>query len=110
MLLFWGAAFVALWFCATEMDVGNSGAQKEVFGHKVYDLNDSVVVWSDFLKLHLHPKTLEVVRNYQHNKLVRVHDQFISMMLQSESHHCCQQNTFFKAVTVWKVRNLVAEV
>lgn len=59
-----------------EMDVGNSGAQKEVFGHKVYDLNDSVVVWSDFLKLHLHPKTLEVVRNYQHNNELETFDVF----------------------------------
>lgn len=54
------------------MDVGHSQAPKEVSGQKIYDLDDSVVVWSDFLKPHLHPKTLEVIRNYQHNKLVRV--------------------------------------
>ena len=38
----------------------------EVFGAKVYNLDDSVDVWSDFLKIHLHPKSLQMVNSYTH--------------------------------------------
>lgn len=40
----------------------------KVFEPKFYNLDDSVVVWSDFLKPHLHPKTMAIVKNFQHGK------------------------------------------
>ena len=53
------------------MDV-DDGADKEaaprVFGKKLYNLDDSVHVWSDYLRLHLHPKTIALVNEYQHGQ------------------------------------------
>ena len=33
-----------------------------------FDLDDSVSVWSDFLRPHLHPRTMHIVNDYQHNR------------------------------------------
>ena len=35
-----------------------------------YDLESSVEVWSDFLRLHLHPKSLLTVPGHFHNEYV----------------------------------------
>lgn len=39
---------------------------EDVFGPKLYNLDKSVNVWSDFLHLHLHPKTVTIVNQYNH--------------------------------------------
>lgn len=36
----------------------------EVFGHKFFDLDDQVKVWSDFLGTHLHPRSAQLIQNY----------------------------------------------
>ena len=35
---------------------------------KSYDLDSSVEVWTDFLRLHLHPKSLLMVPGHFHNE------------------------------------------
>ncbi len=54
-----------------EVDVSeeaNEESKPEVFGPKLYNLDDKVNVWSDYLKLHLHPKSVQIVEEYTHNK------------------------------------------
>ena len=34
---------------------------------KTYSLEGSVRVWSDFLRLHLHPRTISVIHEYNHD-------------------------------------------
>ncbi|CAC5403744.1 unnamed protein product [Mytilus coruscus] len=41
-----------------------SAKEEEVFGRKLYDLDDSVSVWSDFMKVHIHPKSLHIINEY----------------------------------------------
>lgn len=41
-----------------------SAKEEEVFGRKLYDLDDSVSVWSDFLKVHIHPKSTHIINEY----------------------------------------------
>lgn len=36
----------------------------EVFGHKFFDLDDQVKVWSDFLGTHLHPRSAQLIQNH----------------------------------------------
>ncbi|XP_064620858.1 protein misato homolog 1-like [Lineus longissimus] len=48
---------------SSQMD---SSPDEEVFGRKLYDLDESVSVWSDYLKVHFHPKSLCIVEEYQH--------------------------------------------
>ena len=45
--------------------------QQIVFGKKYYNLDDNISVWSDFLKLHLHPKSVYVVEPYRHGEYVQ---------------------------------------
>ena len=42
--------------------------KKEDKPKKMYHLDDSVVVWSDYLHGHLHPKTVSVIRDYSHER------------------------------------------
>ena len=35
---------------------------------KLYHLDDSVVVWSDYLYGHFHPKTVSVIKDYSHER------------------------------------------
>ncbi|KAM4630152.1 protein misato homolog 1 isoform 2-T2 [Polymixia lowei] len=35
--------------------------------HKAYSLEGSVRVWSDFLRIHLHPRTISVIHQYNHD-------------------------------------------
>ena len=51
---------------ASEKKVGET----PVFGRKLYYLDDCVNVWSDYLRIHLHPKTVCIVEQYTHDKLV----------------------------------------
>ena len=56
-----------------EMDVEDNTDKEptpQVFGKKLYNLDNSVNVWSDFLRLHLHPKTIATIDEYQHNQYV----------------------------------------
>ena len=34
---------------------------------RFYELDDSVEVWSDYLRPHLHPKTVSILPQYTHN-------------------------------------------
>lgn len=34
---------------------------------RAYELEGSVKVWSDFLRIHLHPRTISVIHNYNHD-------------------------------------------
>lgn len=34
---------------------------------KGYKLEGSVKVWSDFLRIHLHPRTISVIHQYNHD-------------------------------------------
>ena len=37
-------------------------------GQKLYNLDDTVNVWSDYLRIHLHPKTVHIIDAYQHGR------------------------------------------
>ncbi|XP_014775446.1 protein misato homolog 1 [Octopus bimaculoides] len=37
-------------------------------GNKIYNLDDSTEVWSDFLNIHLHPKTVNIINDYTHKR------------------------------------------
>ena len=37
-------------------------------GQKLYNLDDTVNVWSDYLRIHLHPKTVHIIDAYQHDR------------------------------------------
>ncbi|XP_033107538.1 protein misato homolog 1-like [Anneissia japonica] len=52
----------------TEMDEDKMNEELMELGieEKVYDLDDSVEVWSDFLRCHLHPKSVAVIKEYTH--------------------------------------------
>ncbi|XP_078697673.1 protein misato homolog 1-like [Branchiostoma floridae x Branchiostoma belcheri] len=39
----------------------------EVFRSKLYNLDGSVSVWSDFLRIHLHPRTVSILSEYAHD-------------------------------------------
>ncbi|XP_026876236.1 protein misato homolog 1 isoform X2 [Electrophorus electricus] len=45
------------------MDTVNSNLERV---HKFYKMEGSVMVWSDFLRLHLHPRTVSVINQYNH--------------------------------------------
>ncbi|XP_071089418.1 protein misato homolog 1-like [Haliotis cracherodii] len=47
-----------------------------VFGRKLYDLDDTVSVWSDFLRVHLHPKSLHIVDDFIHKNEEQPFDMF----------------------------------
>ncbi len=53
-----------------EVDISEESTttKPEVFGPKLYNLDDKVNVWSDYLRLHLHPKSVQIVEEYSHNK------------------------------------------
>lgn len=44
--------------------VSSQTKEDEIFGRKFYDLDDSVNVWSDFLKVYLHPKSTHIISEY----------------------------------------------
>ena len=41
-----------------------------VVSGKLYNLDDVVKVWSDFLHPHVHPRSLHIIDTYQHNRQV----------------------------------------
>ncbi|XP_033750191.1 protein misato homolog 1-like [Pecten maximus] len=53
-------------------DAGNEVKEKKqksgdaVMGSKFYDLDESVDVWSDYLRTYLHPKSIHIVEQYRH--------------------------------------------
>ncbi|KAG7457900.1 hypothetical protein MATL_G00232150 [Megalops atlanticus] len=49
---------------AVAMETVNSSLER---AQKVYRLEDSVRVWSDFLRIHLHPRTISVINQYNHD-------------------------------------------
>ncbi|ELU05985.1 hypothetical protein CAPTEDRAFT_160708 [Capitella teleta] len=51
-----------------------SSNQPPMFGKRLHHLDDQVRVWSDFLRLHLHPKTVHVVQQYWHDSDSEIFD------------------------------------
>ncbi|XP_029645942.1 protein misato homolog 1 [Octopus sinensis] len=45
-------------------------------GDKIYNLDDSTEVWSDFLNIHLHPKTINIINDYTHKSEEQPFDVF----------------------------------
>ncbi|XP_070581261.1 protein misato homolog 1-like [Ptychodera flava] len=44
---------------------------------KIYNLDNQVNVWSDYLRIHLHPKTCSVVQEYTHDSVTEQFDVFM---------------------------------
>ena len=42
----------------------------DVMEEKMYSLDESVEVWSDFLRPHLHPRSLHIIQEYMHDEWV----------------------------------------
>ncbi|XP_067665143.1 protein misato homolog 1-like [Haliotis asinina] len=53
-----------------------SETEDAMFGRKLYNLDNSVSVWSDFLRVHLHPKSLHIVDDYIHRNEEQPFDMF----------------------------------
>lgn len=47
------------------------------YANKLYQLDDVVKVWSDYLRIHLHPKTVSLSNRYQLNSETEPFDSFI---------------------------------
>lgn len=43
---------------------------------KPYHLDSSVTVWSDYLRLHLHPRNISLINQYKHNDNITPFDNF----------------------------------
>ncbi len=54
----------------TEEHPAEADEKKTAKPKKMYYLDDSVVVWSDYLYGHLHPKTVSVIRDFSHERYV----------------------------------------
>ncbi|XP_050432328.1 protein misato [Adelges cooleyi] len=53
------------------------GDNKEIsVSEKVYDLDETVKLWSDYLKARFHPRTITTVSEYKHNDPNRTFDNF----------------------------------
>ena len=59
-----------------EKQVISEGTDSEVFGPKLYDLDSSVTVWSDYLRTHYHPKSVHIIEEYRHNAELHPFDLF----------------------------------
>ncbi|XP_046556433.1 LOW QUALITY PROTEIN: protein misato homolog 1-like [Haliotis rubra] len=53
-----------------------SETEDAVFGRKLYNLDNNVSVWSDFLRVHLHPKSLHIVDDFIHKNEDQTWDMF----------------------------------
>uniref|UniRef100_A0ABM0MAX4 Protein misato homolog 1-like n=1 Tax=Saccoglossus kowalevskii TaxID=10224 RepID=A0ABM0MAX4_SACKO len=52
---------------AMEIDDGERNSREPVdMTKKIYNLDYQINVWSDYLRLHLHPKTVSLVQEYEH--------------------------------------------
>lgn len=47
--------------------LGNDDEEKLNVAEKVYNLDNDVKIWSDFLKARFHPKTITSIDEYKHN-------------------------------------------
>ena len=59
-----------------ELNDDECESDKQVFGSKLYDLDSSVNVWSDFLRTQYHPKSIHIVEDYRHNTELHPFDLF----------------------------------
>ena len=50
--------------------------QNDIYANKVYDLDSVVNVWSDYLRIHLHPKSVQVTSRYTHDSITEPFDYF----------------------------------
>lgn len=46
----------------------NRSDSQLVFGKVDHDLDNFVKVWSDYLRVYLHPKTIQIIEQYYHLK------------------------------------------
>ncbi|KAJ8304930.1 hypothetical protein KUTeg_018513 [Tegillarca granosa] len=44
----------------------SAGTSNQVFGKKFYELDEAVSVWSDYLRVHLHPKSTYIIEDFTH--------------------------------------------
>lgn len=50
-----------------KLDDQNKSEDMEVFGeHKTINFEENVSVWSDFLSIHFHPKSVHIIEEYRH--------------------------------------------
>ncbi|KAK7496885.1 hypothetical protein BaRGS_00011865 [Batillaria attramentaria] len=49
---------------ASKTDKAMEVAEEAVFGQKFYQLDDQVRVWSDYLSVHLHPRSVQILQDY----------------------------------------------
>ncbi|XP_064609443.1 protein misato homolog 1-like [Liolophura sinensis] len=57
-----------------DKNVAKNEKVEQIFGPKYYNLDSEVKVWSDFLRIHLHPRSLNIVQEYTHNNPVEPFD------------------------------------
>lgn len=53
-----------------EVAVSTNSARADNTDTKMYQLDDSVQVWSDFLCPHLHPRSIHLIDSYQYDRLI----------------------------------------
>ena len=44
--------------------------QDDKLGRKLYNLDSSVEVWSDFQRVHLHPRSIQLINDFTHGRYV----------------------------------------
>lgn len=59
-----------------ELNDPENESERQTFGPKLYDLDSSVNVWSDYLRTQYHPKSVHIVEDYRHNTELHPFDLF----------------------------------
>ncbi|XP_078313704.1 protein misato homolog 1-like isoform X2 [Crassostrea virginica] len=73
-----------------------------VFGKPFHILDDAVKVWSDYLRVHLHPKTIQIIEEYHHLNTLHPFDIYgaglkaaedfeTKMALEDKIHYFCEE-------------------
>jgi len=62
---------VYYWPVPSVEESDQSSQQPAVASSKLYNLDDAVKVWSDFLHPHMHPRSVHIIDAYQHNRQVQ---------------------------------------
>ena len=61
-----------------------------VASNKLYNLDDAIKVWSDFLHPHMHPRSVHIIDAYQHNRLVQ-YWLYFTCRLVTHTHGLCHR-------------------
>lgn len=57
--------------------ISDDNDEKLNFTEKVYNLENDVKIWSDFLKARFHPRTITSIDEYKHNDSENVFNNFV---------------------------------